>query len=176
MATPYPPQRTHRIRRVSPATALVLVQTYLSASRTSAYLHPDALLTERGPQLAASEEGGLILHNLRRVEAGLRGETLGEPELYVEHADGGGGMDEESNGWEGAGAEGGWQDMDTYAREQEIEGDVGKGNDAMEVERVQSVALPPASKEDRKKAKKKRRLLEKQRKEESRRRDRAMDE
>jgi len=63
---------------LSPTTTLTHIQSYLDLSRTSHHLHPDCNFDENGPTLAGhSAYGGLVLHQLRRVEAGLRGERLG---------------------------------------------------------------------------------------------------
>lgn len=57
--------------------ALLLLQAYLAASESSPHLHPDCIFTEHGPTFSsAAGAGGLVLHQLRRVEAGLRGERL----------------------------------------------------------------------------------------------------
>ncbi|KAI9882268.1 MAG: hypothetical protein M1823_005988 [Watsoniomyces obsoletus] len=77
MTTPYPPCVHHATEPISSDEALHLIQDYLSNVDSQPWLHPDAILSERGPQLAGTLTGGLALHNLRRVEAGLRGERLG---------------------------------------------------------------------------------------------------
>ena len=76
MATPYPPHVRHGDQAASPQEALSIIQQYLSNSESKPWLHPDALLSERGPQFAGTISGGLTMHNLRRVEAGLRGERM----------------------------------------------------------------------------------------------------
>lgn len=87
MATVPPPHRTHGVQPVSPAQALTLLSRFLSAAETQPWLHPDALLSERGPQFSGAASGGLIMHNLRRVEAGLRGERMGA-DISFEEEDG----------------------------------------------------------------------------------------
>ena len=73
----FPPYREHASRPVAPSEALSLIQAYLAASASDASLHPNALLTEQGPVSAtAGSDIGLVLHNLRRLEAGLRGEHM----------------------------------------------------------------------------------------------------
>ncbi|MCJ1351547.1 MAG: hypothetical protein MMC33_001531 [Icmadophila ericetorum] len=80
----FPPTRAHTSKPVAPSEALSLLQAYLLASASDPSLHPNALLTEEGPISAtAGSETGLVLHNLRRVEAGLRGEHL-EADLSLE--------------------------------------------------------------------------------------------
>jgi hypothetical protein len=130
-----PPHVHHSLTRISPASALRQLQSYLEEASTEAHLQPNALLTLTGPTAAnSSDAGGLVLYNLRRVEAGLRGEVLvaGDrktdnvpmedlPNITVE---------EEVAGIElvvdqhGGGSEGDWQDPESYSREQvdEVEG------------------------------------------------------
>ena len=74
----FPPHRHHTSQRIVPSKALSLLSDYLAAASTDASLHPNALLTEAGPITPASgtHEMGLVLHNLKRVEAGLKGERL----------------------------------------------------------------------------------------------------
>lgn len=73
----FPPHvHLSRPRAVSPNTALSHIQTYLQTSETIPHLHPDCLFTESGPQTSNASGGGVILHQLRRVEQGLRGIVL----------------------------------------------------------------------------------------------------
>ena len=101
-----------------------MVQEYLSEANEQHYLRPNARLTDQGPQESSSTHaGGLVLHNLRRIEVGLRGERLApdptdfsqsdEPNLPTADA-----LNQVPHG----GAEGDWQDLETYQREQSIEG------------------------------------------------------
>ncbi|MCJ1366331.1 hypothetical protein MMC16_005459 [Acarospora aff. strigata] len=142
-----PPAVHHSTRPVSPTTALSLLSTYIASAATDASLQPNALLTERGPISSTSGSStGLTIHNLKRVEAGLRGEHLGAdlsfakfggeglPDLQVGVNGVVGGGDVEVNGEGGEGREGegggagedGWQDLRVYEREQEItDGEVG---------------------------------------------------
>lgn len=78
----YPPHVACGSKPLSIGAAQELVATYLNESESNAHLHPDALLTTSDVQYtpAGGPQGGIILHNLRRVEAGLRGEVL-KPEV-----------------------------------------------------------------------------------------------
>lgn len=78
----YPPYVILGSKPLSTEAAQQLVATFLEDSESNAHLHPDALLTTSDVQFAPSggSQGGVILHNLRRVEAGLRGEVL-KPEV-----------------------------------------------------------------------------------------------
>jgi hypothetical protein len=62
-----------------------MLETYITNSESHPHLHPDALVTPTG--VAFSSNGGpmgsVVMHNLRRVAAGLRGEYL-EPEKTPE--------------------------------------------------------------------------------------------
>ncbi|KAI9750822.1 MAG: hypothetical protein M1815_001576 [Lichina confinis] len=102
MATPYPASVHHSSRSVDPDEALKLLQAYITASETKAWLHPDAILSERGPRIAGTMEGGLTMHNLRRVEAGLRGERLGVEGAYPF----------DQHGWDSAVRDGMYEPMD----------------------------------------------------------------
>lgn len=109
MATPYPASVHHSSRSVDPDEALTLLQAYLAASETNAWLHPDAILSERGPRIAGTMEGGLTMHNLRRVEAGLRGEWLGSEGAYPF----------DQHGWDAAVRDGMYEPMGMPATENE---------------------------------------------------------
>jgi len=122
---------------------------------------------------------GLILHNLKRVEAGLRGEQLGADLTFKKF--GGQGLPElmpTENGFQELTNEGvgevpsssedvgeGWQDKMEFEREQEVvQGEIGKrdnaadgGRDTRNVPTVEPTKTT-ADKEKRKKRKKQRRL------------------
>jgi len=147
--TSLPPTRHHSTRPVSPTTALALLSTYIANAADDPSLQPNALLTERGPISSSSGSStGLTIHNLKRVEAGLKGEHLGAdlsfakfggeglPDLQMGGQEGRerdgevNGLLGVGDGGEGAvereGGQDGWQDMQAYEREQEVtEGEVG---------------------------------------------------
>lgn len=58
-----------------------MLETYLKHSERHPHLHPDALITPTAVTFSShgGPAGGVVMHNLRRVAAGLRGEYL-EPE------------------------------------------------------------------------------------------------
>ena len=68
--------------------ASTLLQTYMANSEVHAHLHPDALITPTGVTFSShgGPTGGVVMHNLRRIAAGLRGEYL-EPEATPEPDD-----------------------------------------------------------------------------------------
>lgn len=116
----FPPRRTVPSLPVSQATALKHLQTYLEATKNSPWLLPNAKLDASGPTAAGNS---ISIHNLQRVEAGLRGEWLA-PVLELGEKTGGvtiaQGMDDGVN--QGTEPEGeGWQDPEEYARQQSIE-------------------------------------------------------
>ena len=75
--TAFPPHRTTATSRVSNSEALTRISEYLQKAEHDASLHPNALVTEAGPTLPyGRDSSGLTLHNLKRFEAGLRGEYL----------------------------------------------------------------------------------------------------
>jgi hypothetical protein len=80
-----PPSRKLDSTPISVADASRMLETYITNSESHPHLHPDALVTPTG--VAFSSNGGpmgsVVMHNLRRVAAGLRGEFL-EPEKTPE--------------------------------------------------------------------------------------------
>jgi hypothetical protein len=75
----YPPMQHPTPPAVlNPSSAQSHLSTFLSRTRTAPHLHPDALLSSTGIQFSANSGpiGGLALHHLQRIEAGLRGENL----------------------------------------------------------------------------------------------------
>lgn len=112
---------------ISQDIALKYVQMFLTATKSSPYLLPNARLEPSGPT-AGSSASSVTIHNLQRVEAGLRGEWLAPSLDLQENA---GEQVPVATGMEDVG-EGdhmqvdGWQDLDEYQREQSIEeGEVG---------------------------------------------------
>ncbi|TVY39864.1 hypothetical protein LOCC1_G004312 [Lachnellula occidentalis] len=122
----FPPHKSIPSIPVSQEIALKYLSSYLTSTSTKAHLLPNARLEASGP--TAGSSSSVTLHNLQRVEAGLKGEWLA-PTLQLNEGDGEGidveiagqGMDDGT-----AVAEEGWQDLEEYQREQSIEvGDVG---------------------------------------------------
>ena len=182
MTTAYPPIHHHSTTRISPSAALSLLSTYLEATETDPSLHPNAILTENGPFTPASGTSiGLILHNLKRVEAGLKGEHLdadltfedggeGLPDSTVgENAVAGsndaltGGQGKRNGQMQGQSWEGEWQDKEEFEREQDImNGEIGRRDNAIDgdyegmgnhIPKVKTT-ISSGDKEARKKAKK----------------------
>lgn len=178
-----PPHHHHIVKCISPARALSLLSTYLESAAIEPSHHPNALLTAGGPTTPATDVGnvGLVLHNLKRVQASLRGEQLGANLTFGKY--GGQGLPRlmhtqdgfvnilSKDGTEVAGDTNGgeelWQDRTEFDRQQEIvQGEIGerdnaarKRHDALTVPRVEATKTI-ADKDVRKKRKKERRQQE----------------
>ncbi|KAK4552994.1 hypothetical protein LTR86_009918 [Recurvomyces mirabilis] len=78
--TAYPPTHLHATKttHLNPSQAQETLATFLANLEQHAYLHPDAQLSSSGIAFAAQSgsKGGIAVHHLRRIEAGLRGENL----------------------------------------------------------------------------------------------------
>ena len=189
MATAFPPHRHHTTSRISRSEALSLLSAFLHQTATDPSLHPNALLTEDGPITpSVGASTGLVLHNLERLEAGLRGEHLGA-DLSLANGDGTKDLNgvPEVNGTGENGAlrdaendkvmEMDWQDLGEFEREQEVvQGEIGPRNSAVvdgakasELKKVKSGGCD--DKEARKKAKKERRKQQLREAEERRKRE-----
>ena len=76
----YPPIRYHPALTtlISPQIAQKNLAAYLARTPLHPHLHPDALLSAAGAAFSAQSGpiGGLAIHHLKRIEAGLRGENL----------------------------------------------------------------------------------------------------
>lgn len=126
----FPPHHSKPSQPISPDTALSHLQAYLKASETSPYLLPNARIESSGPAPKDSSTG-LVVHNLRRVEAGLRGEWLA-PSLELDGGisfggAAGAGEDVEMHDGANGGVQEDWQDLGEYQREQSVEeGELGQ--------------------------------------------------
>ena len=174
----HPPSRHHVTRQVSPSKALSAVSNYLLTAGTDASRHPNALFMKAGMTTPSSgtHQFGLVLHNLKRVEAGLRGERLiadlvldgnGEVESHGLQLGAQDLLRDDRNSF--AGNTEGWQEKAEFEREQDIEqGDIGERDNAagahadwagapnVRIEGVKSTV----EKDARKKEKKEKRLQE----------------
>lgn len=119
----FPPHRSTEALPISIGNAQQFLSAYLAASKTYPHLLPNARLEPSGPT-AGSSNSSVIIHNLQRVEAGLRGEWLAPTLELDEGVKVTKGMDDGTNTGEAATeTEGeGWMDLDQYQREQSIEG------------------------------------------------------
>ncbi|SZF04525.1 unnamed protein product [Blumeria hordei] len=72
----FPPQRTITSIPVSSTTALTCLSAYLTCSETQPHLLPNTRLDPSGGPTVGSSKHSVTIHNLKRMEAGLRGEWL----------------------------------------------------------------------------------------------------
>lgn len=127
-----PPHRIVSSKSVTAADASSILDRYLKNSTKHPHLHPDAQITQNGIVQFSSfggPQGGVVLHNLRRVAAGLHGEYLepeGTPEPEDGAGEGAGGMsssgnkkDKRNKSGDGSTAQG-WQDRAEYEREEGV--------------------------------------------------------
>ncbi|CAO2649102.1 Nn.00g100510.m01.CDS01 [Neocucurbitaria sp. VM-36] len=138
-----PPSRHISSTPITLTSASRLLETYLANSERHPHLHPDALITPTGVTFSShgGPTGGVVMHNLRRVAAGLRGEYL-EPErtpepeedqdAVTEGLDSGRKSRKDRKGGKGGNKEKStkddeWQDMAEYEREEGVVevGDIG---------------------------------------------------
>ncbi|KAF2876541.1 hypothetical protein BDV95DRAFT_229127 [Massariosphaeria phaeospora] len=119
--------------------AEALLSTFLTESESHPHLHPDAVLTPTGAAFSShgGPTGGMVMHSLRRVAAGLRGEYLepevAEADLHAQSPHGNGSNIYTSADAIAAAAEEGWQDMSEYEREAGVDevGDLGARTSAV---------------------------------------------
>lgn len=118
-----PPHRLISSTPVDVATGAAMLDTYITNSEAHPHLHPDALITPTGVTFSShgGPAGGVVMHNLRRVLAGLRGEFL-EPEPTPEPEEQG----DRDQSWKGKNKKTSfvdetaleWQDKAVYEQEQ----------------------------------------------------------
>lgn len=142
--TPLPPTTLHSTTPLPQAAAHDFIAAYIDRANTDPALQPNASISEHGPvSRTTASAPNLILHNLKRVQAGLAGETLGRDLTIVR-------MDMEGDAGAGAGA------TDAAA---DAAGAEGQGAGQMEVDGDEDAG--GVDKEERKRKKKERRLAEK---------------
>ncbi|EEH19163.1 hypothetical protein PABG_01482 [Paracoccidioides brasiliensis Pb03] len=137
---PLPPTIIHpsksKTHRISPSAAHEFLTAYLNRATTDPSLQPNSILTAHGPTSASTGSApNLIIHNLKRVQAGLAGEVLGRDLTFAKPEDGGPVllmsemMEGDGEDWSGKGkvVNDGWQDLESWEREQEVV-DAGEGD------------------------------------------------
>ncbi|KAJ5759662.1 hypothetical protein N7520_006818 [Penicillium odoratum] len=73
-----PPTTVHSTQSISQSAAHDFLAAYLTRAATDPALQPNANISEHGPvSRTTAAAPNLILHNLKRVQAGLAGEVLG---------------------------------------------------------------------------------------------------
>jgi hypothetical protein len=70
----------HLTKSLSPSDAEQALSTFLDKTQHQPWLHPDSYLSTTGVTFSATSGpiGGLAIHHLRRIAAGLRGENLAQ--------------------------------------------------------------------------------------------------
>ncbi|KAK2752321.1 hypothetical protein FQN55_007361 [Onygenales sp. PD_40] len=147
---PLPPTTIHSSKTISQSAAHDFLTAYLDRATTDPSLQPDSTLSGHGPVSANTGSApNLIIHNLKRVQAGLAGEVLGRDLTFAGEGEGGGVFalqsrnmgDGEDWGGEGqgkgkgkkggfagsAGADDGWTDLRSYEVQQDVV-DAGEGD------------------------------------------------
>ena len=76
--TALPPTTVHTTKVISQSAAHEFLTAYLTRAAIDPALQPNASISENGPVTRSTAAApNLILHNLKRVQAGLAGEILG---------------------------------------------------------------------------------------------------
>ncbi|KAJ5438765.1 uncharacterized protein N7458_009763 [Penicillium daleae] len=153
-----PPTTVLTTKPISQSEAHEFLAMYLERARTDASLQPNASVSESGPvSRTTSAAPNLILHNLKRVQAGLAGDVLGRDltvqkmnpgEDYLDVPAAGASTEQGENGEE----QGEKDDLEMKDVEMETEAE------AFAEQEEQSAVV---DKEERKRKKKERRLAEK---------------
>ncbi|KAL4949334.1 hypothetical protein BDW69DRAFT_202918 [Aspergillus filifer] len=170
--TPLPPTTILTSTPIAQNTAHDFLAAYLDRATTDPALQPNAGISEHGPvSRTTAAAPNIILHNLKRVQAGLAGEVLGRDLAIAEMKEGAAAAQAQAqvqNG--GAGGEGaGWEDKKVFEQEQSVEGgdeinvrsvEVTAGGMDVDVEEGQG-GTEAVDKEERKRLKKERRKAEK---------------
>ncbi|KAF9884155.1 hypothetical protein FE257_002213 [Aspergillus nanangensis] len=149
---PLPPTTILSSHSISQSAAHDFLAAYLDRAATDPARQPNAGISEHGPIARTTAIApNLMLHNLKRIQAGLAGEVLGR-DLSLDNQDG--------EGADGAQQQGGdWEDAQKYEQEDNAENQDEDGT--MEVDMTEQPHEGAVDKEDRKKKKKERRLAEK---------------
>lgn len=162
--TPLPPTTILSSKPISQSVAHDFLAAYLDRATTDPALQPNAGISEHGPvSRTTAAAPNIILHNLKRVQAGLAGEVLGRDLAIAEMKEG---VQAQAQAQNGSG-EGSWEDKKQFEQEQGVEGnDVNAGGEeAMDVDNTEAAdegnAAGTLDKEERKKLKKERRKAEK---------------
>ncbi|PWY93652.1 hypothetical protein BO94DRAFT_532581 [Aspergillus sclerotioniger CBS 115572] len=150
--SPLPPTTILSSKPISQAAAHDFLAAYLDRAATDPALQPNAGISEHGPTSRTTAAApNLILHNLKRVQAGLAGEVLGRDLALAKL----------SAGEEAQSGNDGWEDpkkLQEVVAEDDDEGQMEL--DAAEPEQ-DAEAVGGLDKEERKRKKKERRLAEK---------------
>ncbi|EZF29045.1 hypothetical protein TMEN_6099 [Trichophyton mentagrophytes] len=178
--TPLPATTILKSERISQAEAHEFLTAYLDRAASDPGFQPDSTLSPQGPIAAGvGSSPNLVIHNLKRVQAGLAGEVLGKDLIYAKLENEGGaagGIFElhshnatDGQNWGGKKREtpavSGWQDLQSYEREQTDIVEAGDGDEEVvavedNIEAVEDIQEGKIDKEERKRQKKERRKQE----------------
>ncbi|KAF2832268.1 hypothetical protein CC86DRAFT_273351, partial [Ophiobolus disseminans] len=135
-----PPSRHISSTPITLSSASHMLETYLKNSESHAHLHPDSTITPEGINFSSKggPEGNVVMHNLRRIAAGLRGEYMAPektPELEEDEA-------AEANAYKGKKRknfsaplnDGDWQDKAEYEWQEGVleVGDIGERSNVVQ--------------------------------------------
>lgn len=146
--SPLPPTTLLTTTAIPQSSASDFLAAYLDRAATDPALQPNASISEHGPvSRTTASAPNLILHNLKRVQAGLAGEVLGRDLTMIK-------MNPEESG-NGQGQWGQQEQEQGQEQGQEQEQEQGAADEQMEVDEG------AIDKEERKRKKKERRQAEK---------------
>ncbi|KAJ5725696.1 uncharacterized protein N7483_007053 [Penicillium malachiteum] len=152
--TSLPPTVVHSTQSISQSAAHDFLAAYLTRATTDPALQPNASISEHGPvSRTTSAAPNLILHNLKRVQAGLAGEVLGQDLTVAKQNPGEDYLDAPAAANAGEQKEDG-EDNDLEMKEPEFEAEA-------EAFEEQESSMAAVDKEERKRLKKERRAAEK---------------
>ncbi|KAJ5556399.1 hypothetical protein N7504_010795 [Penicillium tannophilum] len=152
--TSLPPTTIHSTQSISQSAAHDFLAAYLTRAATDPALQPNANISEHGPvSRTTAAAPNLILHNLKRVQAGLAGEVLGQDLTFAKQNPGEEYLDAGLSGAKGEeGVENGGEDFEMTEPAFEMEA---------EAYQEQEGEQATIDKEERKRLKKERRNAEK---------------
>ncbi|KAL4808991.1 hypothetical protein BDV18DRAFT_133682 [Aspergillus unguis] len=163
--TPLPPTTILTTQPISQTVAHDFLAAYLDRATTDPALQPNAGISEHGPvSRTTAAAPNIILHNLKRVQAGLAGEVLGRDLAIAEMKEGAAQAQAQAQAQSGD-AEGTWEDKKQFEQEQGAEqNDVNVRDgeaEAMDVDQDDAGEAGTLDKDERKRLKKERRKAEK---------------
>ncbi|KAL4878502.1 hypothetical protein BJY04DRAFT_110083 [Aspergillus karnatakaensis] len=153
---PLPPTTILSSKPITRATAHDFLAAYLDRATTDPALQPNAGISEHGPvSRTTAAAPNIILHNLKRVQAGLAGEVLGRDLAIAKMKEGAQAQTQAQSG----NGEAGWEDKKQFEQGGHGEGEVNvRSEGAMDLDGEGDTVL---DKEERKRRKKERRKAEK---------------
>ncbi|KAL4890914.1 hypothetical protein BDV59DRAFT_75336 [Aspergillus ambiguus] len=159
--SPLPPTEILSSKPISQSAAHEFLHAYLDRANTDPALQPSAGISEHGPvSRTTAAAPNLILHNLKRVQAGLAGEVLGR-DLSLANLTGEGAEATLQAKDAAPTGEGDWEDAKKFEQVENAEVPDDEPTSMMDVDAAEPAQDGAIDKEERKKRKKERRLAEK---------------